>query len=456
MQTREPLRHSTSQALPHDQLRSSGSVARDSDIEFRKEKALLQQKIQLLNMQLQDSQEREENTKRMHATMLNAFKNDDDQLNSRDDENVHQIITDYEQKIGDLTNTNSNLIDKLSQLVEKSRLGVNYSNDSLNEEFESSKRNFGDMKLENRETRYKSDSSNEFDLESSPNNFNTGRPNDYHDLKKQFEKSLSDATDFHQQEKIMLIDKLETKQTFTFGDRSRHNQDSELQSQYSLKDEIDKLNFIIEEKEFMNMELRQEIERLRTQVSQFHHNSNSEREYGGDSHDTRGLAYLRMENKRLENDLRNTEDNLNEQCLLYKQKLNDERQRTIEVKEEMTNMRINYSNKINNLMQQLSDKDEEISKYKGEGRESMIFQRSSIGKSPDDTHIIEHSLSHSHNRSLTPTGSVFMHSHNNSSQINNNMILDSMGDSVRSSLAFNNLRASTSAHSIQDGASRIE
>ena len=64
---------------------------------------------------------------------------------------------------------------------------------------------------------------------------------------------------------------------FTFGEASKQNWDSEFQSTYSLKDEIDKLNFIIEEKEYMNAELRQEILILR-EKSGFRQNITADKE----------------------------------------------------------------------------------------------------------------------------------------------------------------------------------
>ena len=41
-----------------------------------KEEALLSQKVEILELQLKDSQEREENLRRMHDTMLGVFRNE--------------------------------------------------------------------------------------------------------------------------------------------------------------------------------------------------------------------------------------------------------------------------------------------------------------------------------------------------------------------------------------------
>lgn len=49
---------------------------RDNDALYKKEKAILSQKIEFLNLQLKDSQEREENTRKLHETMLSALNQD--------------------------------------------------------------------------------------------------------------------------------------------------------------------------------------------------------------------------------------------------------------------------------------------------------------------------------------------------------------------------------------------
>lgn len=49
---------------------------RDNDVSHKKEKALLSQKIEFLSLQLKDSQEREENARKIHDTMISAFKQD--------------------------------------------------------------------------------------------------------------------------------------------------------------------------------------------------------------------------------------------------------------------------------------------------------------------------------------------------------------------------------------------
>ena len=49
---------------------------RENDVSHKKEKALLSQKIEFLSLQLKDSQEREENARKIHDTMISAFKQD--------------------------------------------------------------------------------------------------------------------------------------------------------------------------------------------------------------------------------------------------------------------------------------------------------------------------------------------------------------------------------------------
>lgn len=55
---------------------SAEKQLREQETANKKEKALLTQKIELLELQLKDSQEREEQAKRMHNTILSAFNKD--------------------------------------------------------------------------------------------------------------------------------------------------------------------------------------------------------------------------------------------------------------------------------------------------------------------------------------------------------------------------------------------
>ena len=70
------FRTSKSTNLKDSAFESLEKQLRDKDNSFKKERALLSQKIELLELQLKDSIEREESTKRLHDTMLNAFKQD--------------------------------------------------------------------------------------------------------------------------------------------------------------------------------------------------------------------------------------------------------------------------------------------------------------------------------------------------------------------------------------------
>ena len=47
---------------------------RQKEAQFVKEKAILEQKVELLEIQLKDVHEREENFRKMHETMISVFK----------------------------------------------------------------------------------------------------------------------------------------------------------------------------------------------------------------------------------------------------------------------------------------------------------------------------------------------------------------------------------------------
>lgn len=144
------------------------------------------------------------------------------------------------------------------------------------------------------------------------------------------------------------------------------------------------------------------------------------------------MKAMKKEIKRLQDDLNKTEENYNEQCLLYKQKLNDERQRTVEVKEQMTELRDSYDKKINKMMKSLVEKDEEIMTIRSDLRGNNIFQRASVMTSPDDENL-SGSVILMHDRCQTPTTNLLMNNYNNSSFSQNPMI-DSSGSSLRSSI----------------------
>lgn len=123
----------------------------------------------------------------------------------------------------------------------------------------------------------------------------------------------------------------------------------------------------------------------------------------------------------------------------------------------MAEMRNNYDKKVNHLMQQILDKDDEIAKLRSELRENMLYHRSTLHKSPDDVNFTDQTVLYKHNRSLTPSGLPFMHSHSNSLNIHPNPITDSISGSLRSSLIFNNLKPTLpDNYEALENASRIE
>ena len=175
------------------------------------------------------------------------------------------------------------------------------------------------------------------------------------------ENNLKMMSEIHNQEKSLLIDRLEWKQTFTFGEKSKKD-GSEVYSNSTIRDEIDKLTFMLEEKEYMNIELKDEIIQLRERLAQSNDHDDCNKEIDG----------LIKENNRLQNDLNQTEENYNEQWLLYKQKLNDERKRNKEIKEEMKEMKTTFEKRISAIIEQIKEKDEEIEKLRTDGRTSVV------------------------------------------------------------------------------------
>lgn len=89
-------------------------------------------------------------------------------------------------------------------------------------------------------------------------------------MRAKYEEILQEITEIHKQEKSLLNEKLQSKQTLTFGERSKRNADSETHSTCSMRDEIDKLNLLIEEKDYMNSELKQQIFLLKERISSYH------------------------------------------------------------------------------------------------------------------------------------------------------------------------------------------
>lgn len=241
---------------------------RDRDIAFKKEKALLAQKIELLNIQLKDSQEREESNRRLHDTMFSAFKQDSKNGSQSDYENFDNLLREYEQKIARLTERNLALESGLSKHNQVSSFNNTKSVEN-NKEFmiEKLTNTLDQLKSENQKLKDEIELYISTDTEQRVKRLGTEHQNYMQSLDKRYESSLVDMSELHKQDKYPLTGKMESKQTFTFGEKSQKNRDSETQSNYSLKDEIDKLHFIIEEKEYMNAELKQEIIILREQVA---------------------------------------------------------------------------------------------------------------------------------------------------------------------------------------------
>jgi hypothetical protein len=271
----------------------------------------LKQKIELLNIQLKDSQDRELTTKKLHDTMLNAFKNNSQQEENMGESKMKMLVEEYEQKIADLVDTNLLLKKNLADFSQNFQLN-NTPIKSVQDE-ENSKilqKQIEELKLENQRLRSQTFRNSESEEDLRTVKYNTDRQDKLDELEQHYEKSIAEITELHNREKTMLLERLETKKTFSFGDRSRRNNNVELESSYSLKDEIDKLHFMIEEKDYMNCELKQEILSLRQQITKLKNNSQQDEDFIMDS---RELALLRKENMLFQEDLNKTEENYNEQ-----------------------------------------------------------------------------------------------------------------------------------------------
>ncbi|CDW83552.1 UNKNOWN [Stylonychia lemnae] len=105
----------------HDKARFESEIfdlkkdMRRKDTEHEKQKAILQQKVELLELQLKESQEREYNIKKMHETLMNALQNDNSSsgfktprayeysqgLHKRE---ISELRIDYETQIKEMRN----------------------------------------------------------------------------------------------------------------------------------------------------------------------------------------------------------------------------------------------------------------------------------------------------------------------------------------------------------------
>ena len=91
------------------QLTSLEKTLRENENKYKKETALLKQKIELLKIELKDSQERELSTRRLHDTMFNAFKNDPKNSSQFGDPNIDKLIKEYDSKLKYLAERNEKL-----------------------------------------------------------------------------------------------------------------------------------------------------------------------------------------------------------------------------------------------------------------------------------------------------------------------------------------------------------
>ena len=67
--------------------------------EFKKQNAILSQKIELLQIQLKDSQDREETTKRLHETMLSAFDENKSDIKIPNADEIHKLLANYSKQL---------------------------------------------------------------------------------------------------------------------------------------------------------------------------------------------------------------------------------------------------------------------------------------------------------------------------------------------------------------------
>lgn len=185
-----------------------------------------------------------------------------------DNETFDNLLREYEKKIAYLTERNLVLESGLSKHNQNSSFN-NITKVENNKEFmiEKLTTTLDLLQSENQKLKDEIELYISTDTEQRVKRMNTEQQNYMQSIDRRYESSLVDMSELHKQDKFPLTGKMESKQTFTFGEKSQKNRDSETQSNYSLKDEIDKLHFIIEEKEYMNAELKQEIVILREQVA---------------------------------------------------------------------------------------------------------------------------------------------------------------------------------------------
>lgn len=314
MNSKDELVEPRSAPVVGDNLLTLEKQLRDKDIAFKKEKALLAQKIELLNIQLKDAQEREESTRRLHDTMFSAFKQDPKDGQLIDRHNFDNLLKEYESKIVSLTERNFILESGLNQPTQNPSSNNNPIGDAdtcKDVAIERLSNALEQLKMENKELREENELYLSTDTEQRAKNRTAEHQTYIKDFGNRYESSLASSNGLQRETKTLVKNKLDSKQTFTFGEKTRKNVDSETQSNYSLKDEIDKLHFMVEEKDYMNAELKQEVTELREQLARLKQRSRFDENSDQDYH--RELSSLCRENKRLQDDLNKTEDNYNEQ-----------------------------------------------------------------------------------------------------------------------------------------------
>lgn len=227
-------------------------------------------------------------------------------------------------------------------------------------------------------------------------------------IKQEHENTLSQIRAIHQQEKSILLDKIERKQIAFFNSKNWRNVNFEFNGNSTMKEEIDKLNFIVEEKEYMNIELKEQIITLRDKLSKLQNES-----FNCQSHDDWSIqiSKLSQDNEKLQTELSRI-TGYREQWLVYKQIIDDETQRNKDGKQQIADIKALYEQKFDWYIKQLIEKEKEIERIKIESKASG-FARSSIWKSMRDTNFVDSSVIYDNSRSFTPNAHLYVHDKNN-------------------------------------------
>lgn len=84
---------------------------------------------------------------------------------------------------------------------------------------------------------------------------------------REHEDTMSQIRAVHQQEKSILLDKLDRIKSSKTNYKNAEKIEKDFGSNSTAKEEIDRLNFIVEEKEYMNIDLKEQIINLRETLS---------------------------------------------------------------------------------------------------------------------------------------------------------------------------------------------